>query len=875
MPIDESLVKWDDTPAKGRIDESAVQWDDEPKPKGMTTKRAVNKFGTAAIPIIGPTLAAFGVEIDPAEFAKGIPSGFADVGNTIMNRGTKTGADLITSLPESPLTAGLPGRRPDMRLSDLITGTKPQADTEQFNAEREAGLKQFNTENASPSFSGGRLIGNVAATAPAGGAIGTVMRGVLPRLAPLADAISTGGFRTGMAPTTRTGQLLNVGTRMAGGGVQGGVSAGLVDPDTAGSGALWGAVLPPGFQAAGQVGNWAARGLRSTFAPQRAKDAASILEAGALNADDLPAVRAALRQEGPHIVQQPGGGGVATVPQILQNPGISQLGRTLRNSGDTSLLAAEQAQEVARQDTLRRVSPTTGTVQQARENFGNTLGPQVRAADEAARARTQAAFDAVDPFDETRFLLPIPEMRAAQNKFLGPGTFNGGGNAQRAIDTARGIGEETIEAVKPSAVPGVRRQGQDIVQAIKSLGGIKQDSRGAQLLAGEIRDLKQTGNLRSIIQNGRGQSPDTLAEAMHAQGFLPDADPATLMNVLREHAAGNKVYAIGADRSNTFRAGLEGAMGDAPGAATVPKPVSFREVQNLRSSIGEAHADAQAKGRTREAAALDQMRRDIDAKVDDVAAGNGRDGEFFPADVVDTWRDALALHKDRMERFRTGPQASIFRQGGDGQPAAQGAELAPKFFSPRLSQADDMAAFQRVATPETTGLLKNYAVTDAGNQTDRLGRLTNSKFNDWLQARSGAINGLFNEGERAGLSAVGRDLARADAAENLGRATGSNTAQNVQSALGLGFLDRPWVNVAASRTPLIGKFTGPMLDALRQSAKRGKVDRLGALMSDPQALEQALAAYQRVSAGRPFGLAGGSSLSPLIYRAAPLLATSQ
>lgn len=818
-----------------------ARWElvDEPPPSSAGATKAVRKLGTASIPLIGPTLAAFGVEIDPRAAAKGIASGFADAGNTLINSATK-GAD---SLPD------------ELRLT-------PRAQSRATNAGRQAGLQSFNDENANPSFAGGRLIGNIGVTAPLGGAGGALLRGVAPRLAPLAESIATGGFRTGMAPTTLAGRAANMGTRMLGGGTTGYASAGLVNPDDAGTGALIGAVLPPGLQVLNKAGDLAGIGYRALRTPQIARDARSIVDAAGFKASELPAVRAALAQQGPSIVQAP-----PTAPQILQNPGVSQLARTLRNAGDTHLLSATQAQDAARLDALNRISPVTGTVQQSAENFGNALGPEVRAADEAARARTAAAFDAVDPFDETRFILPIPQMEAAQQRFIGRGTFNGGANATRAIDTARDIGEETLEAVKPSAAPGVRRQGQDIVQAIKSLGGIKQDSKGAQLLAGEIRDLKQTGNMRSIIQNGRGQSPDTLAEAMHAQGFLPDADPATLMNVLREHAMGNKVYSVAADRGNTFRAGLESAMGDAPGATTLPKPVPFREVQNLRSSIGEAHADAQAKGRTREAAALDQMRRDIDAAVDNVAAGNGQGGENFPGDIVDQWRQALALHQDRMQRFRTGPQASIFRQGGDGQPAAQGGELAPKFFSPRGSQADDMAAFGRIASPETTGLLKTYAVTDAAAQTNAAGALTNAKFNRWLAARSGAVNGLFDDGERATLTGVGRDLARADAAENLGRATGSNTAQNVQNALSLGLLDNPMVNGIASRTPIIGRFTGPMLDALRQSAKRGRVDRMGAMLADPEELARAIEAYQRVSASRPLGLAGTSSLSPLLARA--------
>src|SRR6185503_12003525 len=99
--------------------------------------------------------------------------------------------------------------------------------------------------------------------------------------------------------------------------------------------------------------------------------------------------------------------------------------------------------------------------------------------------------------------------------------------------------------------------------------------------------------------------------------------------------------------------------------------------------------------------------------------------------------------------------------------------------------------------------------------------------------------------------------------------------QNVQSALDLGLLDSPLVNGFANRIPVVGRFTGPMLDSLRQTAKKSKVDRLGTLMSDPEALDRAIAAYQRLSAGRPLGLAGTGSLTPLLFRSAPLLSTGR
>lgn len=847
------------------IDEPAPSGRYELEPEAEKPGKLRRQLSTAVgVPLIGPTLAAFGVDVDPAGFAKGLPSGAADIGNTILNAMMKVNETAAQYLPDSIVEDRWKKKG---GLSGLITGQPALSEAGRANAEREASLKQFNEENASPSFSAGRLTANIAGTAGTGGLVANTIRGV-PRLAPLAESIASSGFRTGMAPTSFAGKVLNLGTRAAGGGITGAASAGLVNPSDAGSGALIGAFLPPALAGASALANGTAGVARSLLTPTIARDARSIVDAGGYKAADLPLVRQALTQQGPNIVQAP-----PTAPQILQNEGISQLQRTLRNAGDKSLFEAQQAQAVAREEALNRISPVTGTVQQSAENFGNALAPEVRAADEAARARTAAAFDAVDPFDETRFILPIGHMEAAQQRFLGRGTFNGGGNAQRAIDTARNIGEETIEAVAPARA-GLTQDEQTLAQAVRRAGGINTATPAGQAFAGELHDLRQTPGLRGIANNGRGQPIDILAQRMHAQGFIPDDDPATLLNHLRDpDLAGGR--GASADMDRLYQAAREAMQGDAPGAMTIARPVPFREVQNLRSSIGEAHADAVAKGRTREAAALDQMRRDIDAQVDGVAAGNGRPGENFPADIVNQWREALALHQDRMQRFRTGPQASIFRQGGDGQPAAQGAELASKFFSPRASQADDIAAFGRISSPQTLDLLRNYAVTDAAGQANAAGALTNAKFNRWLRTRSGAINGLFNEGERATLTGIGRDLKRADAAENLGRATGSNTAQNVQNALSLGLLDNPMVNGLASRTPIIGRFTGPMLDALRQSAKRGKVDRLGALLADPEQLARAIEAYQRSSVTRPLGLAGTTALTPLAYRAAPLLLSGQ
>lgn len=413
---------------------------------------------------------------------------------------------------------------------------------------------------------------------------------------------------------------------------------------------------------------------------------------------------------------------------------------------------------------MNRITPVTGTTQQAAQRFGNDLEAFARPANEHAKAAVSAAYDAVDPQEMTAFRLPLGEFQAARSQFLGRGTFGTGSRANQAIDTAQGM-------------------------AIT-----------------------------------RGIDPVTGAEAAV------------------EHLS------------------------------------PFREVQNLRSSMGEAAATAQANGANKEFAALSKMISSIDGRLDNVAAGRGTPEEVFPADVVAQWRRANDMHAARLQRFESGPQRSMWRQGGDGQPVAQGGELASKFFNASRGQADDMASFQRLRGQDfPSDSLKNYAITDLASQTDQLGNLLPSRVGNWMDARSGAIPGLFSEGEQATLAAVRKSLDRATLAENLGRATGSNMAQNAAGALDLGLLDSPAVHFLAGRIPILRNFSAPTLEALRKNARQAKVREIGGLLSDPAALEESITGLL----SRPGGvglLAAPERSGPLLglsVRAAPLLSTSR
>lgn len=199
MQIDPGQVQWDP------IDPAQVQWDDSPK-KEQSLGRNI---------------------------ATGAARGFNDVVGT---------------------------------LGRLVSKITP--DTELYRQQRQ----QFDSVNKgmddaagdSLAYRGSRVGGQIAATLPVGGAIAAPLKalsnaGVASSvLSPLASAISTGGLRSG-----GVGGIGGIAARTAGGAISGAATAGAVDPDSMGTGAVIGAVLPNAMRAAGE-------GMRKLFAGGRA-----------------------------------------------------------------------------------------------------------------------------------------------------------------------------------------------------------------------------------------------------------------------------------------------------------------------------------------------------------------------------------------------------------------------------------------------------------------------------------------------------------------------------------------------------------------------------------------------------------------------------
>ena len=747
--------------------------------------------------------------------------------------GRRNPREAMAKLPVADIAAGFMGGAHSY-LPKGVTQDYENAAKDVMGANPESGAYKF-----------GKLGGQVALTAGVGPALGIAAKTV-GVAAPLVDAITTGGMTGG-----------NMLTRMAGGAITGGAT----DLATGGNGlfgAGLGAAAPPSFKMAGTVGGWAGEKLFNLLTPAMQSKAVELAKATGKSIDEIVT---ALRAQEPSNIP----GYQKTVPQILQDPTISQVQRTLKTAGNNVLGDAERVQQQQFRGALNDVAPIGNSVQDAADIAGHAIQSYAKPAEASAKGTVRRLFESVDPFNETAINLPIDAMKAAQGKYMPPGTFGTGSRAQAAINEAERIGTDVLPALKAAPV----EKQQSLYDAVRSYGGINKTSLSSQQLAGEIRDL-QAGAQRGAVMANNGHSVEKVASAMHERGFIPDNDPATLIAYLKD--AGRDTFAMDANAAGMYARRAESAMGDLPGAETIAKPVPFQQVQSLRSSLNEAWKKASSKGDDKEAAALMGMIGAIDDKVKSVAAGKGGAGEYFPADIVQTWRDALKAHEAKKLMFNTGPQYQMFRQGADQQAALQGAEIPGKFFSGKRSQVEDVQSFKRLIgdNADLEKALKSYAMTEGAGTASQMGNLGQS-FIDWVGSRSGANRELLTASELAKVNEVAKQVKNQITAENLGRVGGSDTAQKIKSMMSNGMLDNQGVALLAQKVP----FGNWALSGLKNAGEKTRNNILSGLLSEPSLMAQQLIEYQRrAQPGAIRGLLENPDAQQFLFRTAPLLSTA-
>lgn len=151
----------------------------------------------------------------------------------------------------------------NQNLSGLISGQKPLTRNEERRQQMTAALGSLGAETDSTGFAVGKLAGEIAGTA---GAPGLLAKGAqaLSATPAIVQALRTGGL-VADGLTGAKGAAIRAGA----GALGGGVSAGMVNPEDAGTGALIGGALPGVGKVVGEVGKKVGSVLRG---PQVADD---------------------------------------------------------------------------------------------------------------------------------------------------------------------------------------------------------------------------------------------------------------------------------------------------------------------------------------------------------------------------------------------------------------------------------------------------------------------------------------------------------------------------------------------------------------------------------------------------------------------------
>lgn len=115
-----------------------------------------------------------------------------------------------------------------------------------------SGLQEMGAQPDSIAFGAGKLGGEIAGTAGVGNVLAAPFKG-LPAVQAL---LQSGGMATGMPAAATTGaKIAEALARTGAGAAVGGASAGLVDPNDVGLGAMIGGVAPTAIKAAGALGD--------------------------------------------------------------------------------------------------------------------------------------------------------------------------------------------------------------------------------------------------------------------------------------------------------------------------------------------------------------------------------------------------------------------------------------------------------------------------------------------------------------------------------------------------------------------------------------------------------------------------------------------
>jgi len=188
-----------------------------------------------------------GIAQGAGNFLAGAVRGAGSIGATIV--------DQIRSKLADPVQQAIPQNMRPQVTQGLQEAPRGAA----LRSAMDSGLQEMGAQPDSWMYKGGKLGAEIAGTAGAGNLLARPLQvaaasrfgaGIEPLLNGAAQALQTGGFRVGELAGTGAGMA----ARALGGAAVGGATAGLVNPEDAGTGALIGGALPLAAQGAGKIG---------------------------------------------------------------------------------------------------------------------------------------------------------------------------------------------------------------------------------------------------------------------------------------------------------------------------------------------------------------------------------------------------------------------------------------------------------------------------------------------------------------------------------------------------------------------------------------------------------------------------------------------
>jgi hypothetical protein len=361
-------------------------------------------------------------------------------------------------------------------------------------------LQSMGAEPASYAYGGGKLIGEVSGTLPLGGLLARPLAAVAPYapglINPVVNAMRSSGFSSGI-PVAKGVPLAtraaDIGARVVGGGVTGGATAALTNPDEIGTGAGLGAglgiVAPPVVKALAKSAGF----LKDAFTGQLAAVGAGKI-ARDVAGDRIGAIRAALTASPADIT-------AAQAASGIQNNAFQALGAMTSKTDQVSALLKRQAADDLAQ--LQRMAEG-GNETEARAAYEASIKRLNQLTADMRNVELQAANQAAQTVNQ---LAPKLQQREASMV----NALRGGmpmGAVSQSQEAARRIGPLETQIGTPAvSQAGAARPGQATIspatEAAQQAATAAKGKPGFLSAGDRSQEWKQTSDTFAAIANQR------------------------------------------------------------------------------------------------------------------------------------------------------------------------------------------------------------------------------------------------------------------------------------------------------------------------------------------------------------------------------------